>query len=138
MQLLDEAADLYQASFKIRDSQYKARPDDPEAAEDLAVGYDRLAHLDEEQNLNDPTPEVKKVVRAIEIREKLVSQNRLNSDWQDSLAFDYATAGRIWLLQGDKQSALDSLQKALHIRQFMADWNPDVPKWQRELAERIS
>ena len=137
MQLLDEAADLYQASFKIRDSQYKARPDDPEAAEDLAVGYDRLAHLDEEQNLNDPTSELKKVVRAIEIREKLVSQNRLNSDWQDSLAFDYATAGRIWLLQGDKQSALDSLQKALHIRQFMADWNPDVPKWQRELAETL-
>jgi len=135
LQRFDEAADLYQESFKIRDNRSKARPDDLDAREDLAVGYDRIARIHQEQNSGDPLPEL---MRSVEIREKLVRQNRLNSDWQHSLAVDYITVGYIWLLTPDDQhNARDPLQKALPILKFLADMNPEVPTWQMELAETL-
>ncbi|HUD87699.1 MAG TPA: hypothetical protein VMR17_14705 [Xanthobacteraceae bacterium] len=124
------AADMYTASFKIRDSRHQARPDDPDAAEDLAVGYDRLAEIDQKQH-TDPVPQW---MNAIEIREPLVLRNPLNSDWQDSLATDYAAVGLSWLNSLNRDNALVPLQKALKIRQLLAERDPDVPKWQLALA----
>jgi tetratricopeptide (TPR) repeat protein len=128
---LAAAADMYKASFQIRDSRHQARPDDPDAAEDLAVGYDRIAHIDQEEATDDPIPQW---THSIEIREALVPRNPLNSDWQDNLATDYATVGYFWLRNGNQDSALVPLQKALKIRQLLADRDPDVPKWQFALA----
>jgi tetratricopeptide (TPR) repeat protein len=130
----DAAADMYRASFKIRDSRHQTKPDDPDVAEDLAVGYDRIAHIDQEQNSGDP---IQQWTRSIEIREGLVQRNPLNSDWQDTLAIDYATVGYFWLYSGNQGNALGPLQKALKIRQLLAERNPDVPKWQFDLAATL-
>jgi tetratricopeptide (TPR) repeat protein len=130
----DKALDLYETSFKIRNSRFMARRDDPDAAEDMAVGLDLIANIQQEQNSDDPLPQL---TRSIEIREKLVLQNPLNTNWQNSLAIDYVTVGYVWLNGGNQQNALEPLKKALKIRQLLVDRNPDVPKWQEGLAETL-
>jgi tetratricopeptide (TPR) repeat protein len=127
----DAAADMYEASFKIRESRHQAKPDDPDIAEDLAAGYDRLAHIDEMQNSGDP---ILLWTRSIEIREGLVQRNPLNANWQNNLAIDYADVGRFSLSRSKQDKALGPLQKALKIRQLLAERNPDKPQWQFALA----
>jgi tetratricopeptide (TPR) repeat protein len=134
LQDFDAAADMYRASFKIRQSRHQTKPDDPDAAEDLAVGYDRMAHIDQEQNSGDP---IQQWTRSIEIREGLVRRNPLNANWQHNLALDYATLGYFWLSSGNPGNALGPLQRALKIRQLLAERNPDVPKWQFDLAATL-
>jgi hypothetical protein len=132
--MFDEAADMYNASFKIRERRHQAKPDDPGAAEDLAAGYDRLARIDQQQNSGDP---IQRWTRSIELREILVQHDPLNSDWQNALAIDYAIVGISWLNGGKQGNAVAPLQKAVTIRRLLAERNPDVPKWQFDLAATL-
>jgi tetratricopeptide (TPR) repeat protein len=133
LQKYDEASDMYGSSLKIRDGLSKAKPDDPDLLEDLAVGHDRIARIDQ-RNGDDPIDEFK---LSIAIREKLVAQNPLNSNWQQNLAIDDEAVGLTLIRRDDCAEAAEPLQSAMKIDQLLVDRNPDVPRWQGDLAATL-
>jgi len=134
LQSYDEASDLYRSSLKIRQSLSQAKPDDRDLMEDLAVGHDRMARIDQPGGTDDPIGEFK---LSIAIREKLVDQNPLNSNWRENLAIDEDAVAAVMIRRGDIAGAVEQLQKALTIQKFLVDRNPDVPRLQAELAATL-
>ena len=112
LQSHDEAADMYRSSLKIRQSLSQAKPDDRDLMEDLAVGHDRIARIDQPGGVDDPIGEFK---LSIAIREKLVTQNPLNSNWRENLAIDEDAVAAVLMRRGDFAGAIEQLQKALTI-----------------------
>ena len=124
----DEALQSYQDSFQIRQALASAA-DNPEQQFDLSVSYDRLAKI-----AADCKEAIKLHSESLAIRQKLLSLDAKNSDWQGATAASYDEIGNCFLEQGRNDKAIESYRRSLDIREELARQNPDIARWQGFLA----
>jgi tetratricopeptide (TPR) repeat protein len=129
-----QASDMYNAALKLRESLHKTKPDDADLMEDLAVGYDRIARMDQQSGDADP---VERLKASIAIRESLTAKDASNSNWLQNLATDYDTFGLILINRDDCPNAIDQLKSSLKIRERLIDRGEDIPTWQGDIAATL-
>ncbi|MCI0466433.1 MAG: tetratricopeptide repeat protein, partial [Beijerinckiaceae bacterium] len=131
---VDEASKLYEKSFAIRERLAVAEPDNSDRREDIAVAYERLARAARKRG-NDGLLLYRKILA---IREGLVNADPGNARFLANLGTTYDTLGAILADEmGRCDEALDSLHKALSIRQELAAKAPDNVNWQAKLAKSM-
>jgi eukaryotic-like serine/threonine-protein kinase len=71
---------------------------------------------------------------SLSIRQKLVTKDSSNSEWERDLSIGYEKVGDVAFAQGDLTNALLSFKNALAIKRKLSDTDPGKVDWQQELS----
>jgi serine/threonine-protein kinase len=124
--LEDEATKSYQSALENLGKATRKSIEDQKL---LANLHSNLGGL---QQKRSRTEALKSYRAAMEIRQKLVQEDRLNMEYQNNLATSYNNVGT--LLVNTPEEALKFFRAALEIRLKLVRENSKVPEYQRQLA----
>jgi tetratricopeptide (TPR) repeat protein len=97
-----------------------------------SAGHDRIGDLQVAQG--DLAGALKSYGAALEIAERLPTQDPGNAGWQRNLSVSHNKIGSVQADQGDLAGALKSYGAALEIRERLATQDPGNAGWQRDLS----
>jgi tetratricopeptide (TPR) repeat protein len=123
-----KAGEMYAESLSIRSALADAEPENRGRREDLAVAYDRRARISQGVEALDWYD------KSLAIREKLVKEDPTNAQWQSNYATILDAKGNTLAAAGECGKALGPLSDGLAVRRFLAERNPDFPRYQADLA----